>query len=84
MPRCERRGLIQKKQFGVFTRVHHASLDALEGELAGNPRLALELPDDVSRTVMQAAAIAHQCSARGGGNDFPERGNAVLQWAHCF
>ncbi len=81
MPGSERHCFIEEKQLGIATGVHNGPMTAFEGQLAADPSLVA--PARCAKTpitVMKDAAIAHQRSATGIGNDLSGRENAVLAW----
>ncbi len=81
VPGSERHRFIEEKQLGIATGGHDSPMTAFEGQLAADPSLVA--PARCAKmpiTVMQDAAIAHQRSATGIGNDLSGWENAVLAW----
>src|SRR5687768_15806076 len=82
--RRQRGCLIQEEQLRVAARRHHPPPAPLEAEHTGHPGAvaASEWPDDPTRLVVKATAVAHQASPGGAGDDVSSRGHTVLQ-RHC-
>lgn len=75
----ERGSLVEKEQRGVLASWHRRSGAPLEVEHADDPAPALVLPQQMIASVVQAAAVAHECAARLIRDDLAERIDPILE-----
>ena len=79
MAGCQRRCLIQEKQFGITARFHDRSLSSLKLKQACHPSITLGLADDLILIIVQASTVSHQCSPYFRKTDVAFRVNSILQ-----
>jgi hypothetical protein len=78
MAGSKRRRFVEKKKLGIQSWRHNGAMAAFKFQLANNPTFDLKRFANLLLRIVQAAAIAHQRSARRGRDNLAPRRDTIL------